>query len=326
MSEAESGPRGWKRLNFFKGLVTFYTDWLDREEYRVDKHRWHNRRLHGPGVVVGYGGDLAVSSRGDLSVEVQPGCAVDGEGRELVLVEPQIKRIPVETVPVLPATVYLVARYVDEPTDFIAYKQNLAVKGHRRILETVQIDVVQVPPEISREVELGRVLLDKGVRGINEAKTPSAPGPNELDTRFVLRVGRAGAGIDSPTQVAFTAMLESVRQSLRKLADATRLLTARDALAQAIAMSMMHTAGLGDARLLLELFASLFELQVAIYVDIKLQLPAFAAKPAFADWAAALRGLQALLRDRSPAKDRLVPCMAAQHRINEAARALVAPA
>ena len=41
MSEPSGGPPGFKRLNFFKGLVPYYTDWIDHESYRRDKHRWH---------------------------------------------------------------------------------------------------------------------------------------------------------------------------------------------------------------------------------------------------------------------------------------------
>jgi len=61
-SDAPEGAQptpGFKRLNFFKGLVTYYTDWIDNELYRRDKRRWHNQRCHSPGVVAGYLGDRA---------------------------------------------------------------------------------------------------------------------------------------------------------------------------------------------------------------------------------------------------------------------------
>jgi len=35
----------------------------------------------------------------------------------------------------LPQTVYVAMKYFEEPTDFIAYKENPRFKGHRRIEE-----------------------------------------------------------------------------------------------------------------------------------------------------------------------------------------------
>src|SRR5262245_52867822 len=84
-AERDAGGRtSFKRLNFFKGLVTTESDWIDREQYRIDKLRFHTRWMHGPGVVRGFLGDLVVQVRGDLSVEVQPGCAVDGQGNQII--------------------------------------------------------------------------------------------------------------------------------------------------------------------------------------------------------------------------------------------------
>src|ERR1700736_1350067 len=123
MSEPDRPQPGFRRLNFFKGLVTYHTDWIDNESYRRDKHRWHNARCHAAGVVLGYAGELAVSGRGDLSIEIQPGCALDGAGNELILWETQIKHVEQNGLK-LPQTVYVVARYAEEPVDFIAYKQN----------------------------------------------------------------------------------------------------------------------------------------------------------------------------------------------------------
>jgi len=71
---------GFKRINFFKGFLTTEKDWNDAEKYHIDKRMVHNRMFHSPGVAFGHGGDLRVGARarGDLSVEIQPGYAVDG--------------------------------------------------------------------------------------------------------------------------------------------------------------------------------------------------------------------------------------------------------
>ncbi len=325
MSEGEAGPPGFKRLNFFKGLVTYYTDWIDRETYRLGKHRWHNMRCHGPGVVVGYAGELLVNGRGDLSIEVQPGCAIDGTGNELILWQTQIKQVRTEALK-LPQTVYVVARYTEELTDFVTYKQNLQVRGHRRVLEGCEIDVTPLLPSVGREVEIARILLDKDVRALADAADPQAPKPNEIDLRYVLRAGRAGAGLLRETQLAVTSMLAGARQALGLMARAGRIEAAQDALHQAIGMSAVHAAELTDVRSTIDLFATLFELQVAIYVELKLAQPRLTQLPQFEEWVGQLRLMQKTLQDRAPSTGRVTLLINAQHRLNDIVRVMFAAA
>ena len=325
MSAPAGGQPGFKRLNFFKGLVTYYTDWIDNEAYRLDKHRWHNMRCHGPGVVVGYAGEMLVNGRGDLSIEVQPGCAIDGAGNELLLWDTQIKHVRTDDLK-LPQTVYVVARYNEELTDFVTYKNNLAVRGHRRVLEGCEIDVTPLLPNVAREIELGRILIDQGARAITDAADAQAPKANEIDLRYVLRVGRSGSGLDRATQLALSSMLWGARQSLGLMARAGRLETARDALHQAIGMSAVHLAELTDARSVLDMFALLFELQVAIYVEIKLTQPRLTKVAQWEEWVGQLRTLHKTLADRAPAAARLGLLINTQHRINDIVRAMFAAA
>ncbi|MCU1277170.1 MAG: hypothetical protein JWM53_716 [bacterium] len=324
-SEPAGGAPGFKRLNFFKGLVTYYTDWIDNESFRRDKQRWHNQRCHGPGVVVGYSGEMVVTGRGDLSIEVQPGCAIDGSGNELILWDTQIKQVRTEGLK-LPQTVYVVARYTEELTDFISYKQNLAVRGHRRILEGCEIDVTPLLPSVGRELEIARVLLDKDVRALSDAVDPQAPRPNEIDLRFVLRAGRAGSGIDASMQLALTSMLAGARQALSVMYRGGGIEAAQDALHQAIGMSAVHAADLTDTRSAIDLFALLFELQVAIYVEIKHRHTRLLQLPQHAEWVGQLRVMQKTLADRSPAGPRLTLLINTQHRINDIVRAMFAAA
>jgi hypothetical protein len=323
--EPAGGQPGFKRLHFFKGLVTYYTDWIDRETYRRDKQRWHNQRCHGPGVVTGYDGELIVTGRGDLSIEVQPGCAIDGSGNELVLHDTVIKQVRTDGLK-LPTTVYVVARYTEELVDFISYKQNLAVRGHRRVQEGCEIDVTPLLPNVAKEVELARILLDVGVKALTDAADPQAPKPNEIDRRYVLRAGHAGSGLGRTTQLALTSMLAGARQALGLMYKAGRIEAAQDALHQAIGMSAVHAAELTDLRSALDLFALLFELQVAVYVEIKLHHPRLTSLPQHAEWVSQLRLMQEKLRERGPAEPRLTLLINTQHRINDIVRAMFAAA
>ena len=123
-TESESKVKGFKRINFFKGFLTTEHDWNDAERYHIEKRRLHNKMMHAPGVVFGFSGDLKVTARprGDLSVEIQPGYAVDGQGRDLMLWDAEIKTLVLEEYK-LPQTIYIVLRYYEQETDFIAYKR-----------------------------------------------------------------------------------------------------------------------------------------------------------------------------------------------------------
>src|SRR3954462_15684250 len=144
MPEAQN----FKRINFFEGFFTTDEDWNAAEAYHLEKRKLHNKILHQPGVVPIVGGGLKVNSRGkgDLSFEVSPGYAVDGRGNEIVLRDPAVKVIELEKLK-LPQTVYVGVRYYEEPTDFIAYKENPRFKGHRRIEEKCKVEVLARPPD-----------------------------------------------------------------------------------------------------------------------------------------------------------------------------------
>jgi hypothetical protein len=318
---------GFKRLNFFKGLVTYYTDWIDNEAYRVGKLRFHNQHCHSPGVVVGYQSEMMVSGRGDLSIEVQPGCAIDAAGNEILLWETQIKHIdPQKMALKLPQTVYVVVRYTEELADFISYKKNLEVRGHRRVLEGATVEITPLLPNVNKEVEIARVLLDTGVKSITDAKNPNAPQANEIDLRYVLRAGHAGSNVDRPTQLAIATMLHGMRMALGRMARSGRLKTAHDALATILAVSVIHAADLTNTRNLVDLFAVLFEMQVAVYVEIKTDQPLLMRVAQWDEWVAQLREMQKILQSRTPARDRLGPLCNTQHRINQIVVAMFAAA
>jgi hypothetical protein len=83
--------RSVERPAFFDGQALFASD-LDGIAAFHRSMRWlHNRSLH----QVGIGNGLAVSGRrGDREVRVQPGYALDSEGREIVLLDDQVESVP----------------------------------------------------------------------------------------------------------------------------------------------------------------------------------------------------------------------------------------
>jgi hypothetical protein len=264
-AERDPASTRFKRLNFFKGLVTSEQDWIEREEYRIDKLRFHTRWVHGPGVVRGMMGSLAVMARGDLSVEVQPGVAVDGRGNQITLWDTHVKSFPVDNK--ADQLLYLVIRFAEQPTDFIAYKHNLAIRGHRRMMEICEIDVVAKEPKIDDAVELCRVLVEKNAKYIRDPKDPINPKPNEIDTRAVSHAGVAGSFLDANLRRTTDKMFLTLRAALRALARG-RVMAAHDTLSALIQAQGLYACGILDRRNIAGVMWLVVEQLAFIYDDL----------------------------------------------------------
>lgn len=298
-TESEIKVKGFKRINFFKGFLTTEHDWNDAERYHIDKRRLHNRLMHAPGVVFGYNGDLKVvaRARGDLSVEIQPGYSVDGQGRDLMLWDAEIKTLVLEEYK-LPQTVYIVLRYYEQETDFIAYKENAAYKGHRRILESCKVEVSQTAPDIREEIELARILLDRNATRIRDARDPNDPKANEIDLRFVPRAGVIGSWLDPTLRIRLAVMLERLRRILLAMARDSKVGTAHDALAGVISAQTLHTADLLDNRNGHEVLNMLCALQDELVKDVEVNHPQLGQKKEFGNYKKQLDILKGLLSER----------------------------
>jgi hypothetical protein len=299
----EGVKKGWKRLNFWKGLVATEADWMEEQEYRLEKHRFHNRYLHAPGVVRGIDGGLMVTSRGDLSVEIQPGFAIDGRGNELHLGDIVIKTLSGSGFKQPRETVYIVLRYVEQPTDFIAYKHNLSIRGHRRILETSEVVVTQVPPKLEEEVELARVVLDRSALMIYDAKDPENPQPNEIDLTHVPIAGVVGSRLDAKTKAALSHTLQIVRKTFQALGavkhgTTSKYTTVREVVAAATTMLMMSTAGLVDTRNFHTLLGMLMQQMAETWGEIDMYDPDALQRPEFVEFKRQMTMAFSLLKER----------------------------
>ncbi len=80
-----------ERSAFFDGQRLFAADLQGVEEFNREMRWLHNQSLHQPGVGAGF----AVSgARGDREVRVQPGYAIDAQGREIVQTESLVFPVP----------------------------------------------------------------------------------------------------------------------------------------------------------------------------------------------------------------------------------------
>lgn len=81
------------RLNYVLGQVLGVVDFQQEQQYRIHKHRVHNRTLHGYGTVHGLHVTHNTKSGAELEIEVSPGMAVDPCGQEITVYERQCARL-----------------------------------------------------------------------------------------------------------------------------------------------------------------------------------------------------------------------------------------
>ncbi len=321
---SDNAQQGFKRINFFKGFLTTEKDWNDAERYHIDKRRLHNRMLHSPGIIYGYSGDLKVNARarGDLSVEVQPGYAIDGQGNDLMIFDAAIRNINLEEFR-LPQTIYIVLRYYEELTDFIAYKENLEYKGHRRVLESCRVEISQTEPDIQREVELARVYLEKGVQRVRDARDPADPKPNEIDMRYTPRGGMSGSTLAPHLRLRMENLLWQIR---RGALEYTRrgVIAAHDVVQATNTALMLLYANQLDLRNVFDIFKLVIDSEGELALDVDVHHPTIAQKKEFSEYRRQVEILRGLLAENKNNMDAYMNLLAYQAKCAEIAMSAVA--
>jgi len=80
-----------ERIKFFDGQRLFAADLQSLEVFNREMRWLHNQSLHQPGIGRGY----AVSGeKGNRQVTIEPGYAIDADGREIVLTQTQTMQVP----------------------------------------------------------------------------------------------------------------------------------------------------------------------------------------------------------------------------------------
>lgn len=321
---SEHAQQGFKRINFFKGFLTTEKDWNDAERYHIDKRRLHNRMLHSPGIVHGFSGELKVTARarGDLSVEIQPGYAIDGQGNDLMIFDATIRNINVEEFR-LPQTIYIVLRYYEELTDFIAYKENLEYKGHRRVLESCRVEVSQTEPDINREVELARIYLEKGVNRIRDARDPADPKPNEIDMRYTPRGGYAGSNLPPHLRLRLDTLLNQVRRGAIEYAR-RGVISAHDVIQACNTALMLLYANLLDLRNIFDVWRLIIDCEGELALDVDVHHPTIAQKKEFSEFRRQIEILRGLLAENKHSMDAYMNLLAYQAKCAEIAASAIA--
>ncbi|CAN5610341.1 hypothetical protein BH20ACI3_BH20ACI3_26660 [soil metagenome] len=118
-----------KRNRYFPGKLLTAEDLELEQQYFREKLKRHNQYLHGFGIVFG----LKVTQNA-REVVISPGVAIDCQGNEIVLPEPQEQALPG---PDLGATLFLSVSYIEKEADPVpAEVSNSSVMENSRIEES----------------------------------------------------------------------------------------------------------------------------------------------------------------------------------------------
>jgi hypothetical protein len=101
-----------KRNNYFFGRLLTAEDFQAEQQYFREKHRLHNRLLHGFGVVTGLEVSIDKRSKSKGVIRVRPGMAIDCVGREIILSEHLEISVPAGA-----DVKYVCIRYAEKETD-----------------------------------------------------------------------------------------------------------------------------------------------------------------------------------------------------------------
>lgn len=182
-----------QRMRYYTGQFLQKEDFAEEQAYHLDRLRRHLRQLHTYGIAEG----LTVTANvGDSSITVQPGTAIDNEGRPIVLVEPRTVQLGKIT-----GSVLAVISYHDEDA-FPAAPTTSGDVAATRCLEIPDVEVILASGAPPRDVRIqlaglhlsnGRIVepQDTSVR----TAAGSRLGPEITAER--IRLKRQGVALDS---------------------------------------------------------------------------------------------------------------------------------
>jgi hypothetical protein len=136
---------GLKRVNYHMGQLLTVEDFKQEQEYHLEKHRRHNRCLHGCGIVCG----LEVSTEGN-AICVGPGFALDCCGNEI-----WVHQAPELRMPQGENAIYVGIRYAEKKTDPAPLPGTPAAEGeemqYKRIEESFEITFDSENPSLKHK-------------------------------------------------------------------------------------------------------------------------------------------------------------------------------
>jgi hypothetical protein len=157
-----------KRPHFFDGQLIDAATLQSEQAYYREKHRRHNRHLHGFGIVSGL--TISIQANADRDTDrivVEPGCAIDGYGEEITVAEPIRLALAVAG-----DAAYVSLRHWDHPC------ASVPLDGAPSVVCTEEVCVMSVVGDISPpNVTIARLVCADGHWVVDAAFTPPRARP-----------------------------------------------------------------------------------------------------------------------------------------------------
>lgn len=185
-----------KRVNPFQGLVIDADTWRDAHNYHHNLQKLHLLTLHREGIIEGL--KVVASSPADLSVNIEPGVAIDPDGNIIVVPQPQKYRLQSGRAD----TIYLVLQFREVPEG--PYQPPEGGQP-TRLLDAYKIEERDVLPS-DAYIELARIDLDPNEKSVRDARNPARPGKNEIN----LTSRREATPATAPAQAPAVTVKETV--------------------------------------------------------------------------------------------------------------------
>lgn len=149
--------------------------WREAHSQHTRHDRLHAGALHRPGIV--YGLEVLIHPQHSDKLLVAPGLAIDDEGR-VIIVQSIGTPLPLNENGVW----YIVATYSEVHDSSVTFESG-GKKQTFRVVEQCQIKPEKSLPS-GPYIELARVEIRAGAKGISYAVDPFDPGPNELNLLY----------------------------------------------------------------------------------------------------------------------------------------------
>jgi hypothetical protein len=157
-----------KRLKYFTHQFLREQDFEAEQAYHIAMRRLHNRSVHGWGIVDG----LAVHKKSDNEIAVEPGIALDGQGREIVLTERVTRNLSSFE---RNSHTYVTIEYGESWEDTDRYSSG-GIEGYPRITESPIVgEKKHEPAKDGNLVTLARVRINENGHVQEEIETGLRP-------------------------------------------------------------------------------------------------------------------------------------------------------
>ena len=181
MTLADSLKAPQRRINAHRGLVIDVPRWVEAHEYHRIQLARHGMAMHSPGIISGL--EVTECHPPAGSVLVNPGAALDPEGRLIVVAEPHRLDLPFHA-----GGLAHIALQYREVSDSPTRRSGEDLDQPLYTLEVFSISGGKKPPE-GPYLELARVQVASAESVISNAHDWRIPAADEIDLRFREQAG-----------------------------------------------------------------------------------------------------------------------------------------